>query len=1524
MAPKKAVAALTSFRKRINDAAEAARPPLTLRFQVDTRKQSPPDERECWFTGPDPAIASATRWSEQVTGDVVGKPLVRQRGIATTGSALASGKRLVRFFVSYAHADRKLADSLLAELQKQCASAARYEYEVWSDGRIPVGESWRARIQRGLAECDFGLLLVSPSFLGSKFILSQELPHFVGERSARPVLPVGLAKVDLEEHDLRGLEAHQVFLMRGGRAYGELEGTRSKSEYAHELFLRIQERMDGYFGGTEERDLDEVVPIPQRTEHFQRTKGISIALRDLEREERPVPDQARDALSEIEAWAVKDDSPPFFALLGEYGIGKTTTLKQLTRDLLERRKVGEDLPLPVYVDLRDYVPATKDAVPTVEELLATVIQRSWKVRDRSVTAEAVLRLVREEGALILFDGLDERIVHLSPDRAREFIRTLWAVLPDATRPADALQPGKRRGKLLISCRSHYFRDVWSQNSMLVGEDREGLDRSRFPAFCLVPFSEEQIRGYLTSLLGDRRHADAVFELIASIHNLPDLAGRPYLLKLITEQISQLEDLKVRGQQVNASRLYDLVVRSWLNRDDGKHQLDPAHKRRLMEALAAALWRSGSKEWDADRLEEWFDDYLNANPALAGAYANKDRAVLKEDLRTATFILRPDTEQQRFRFAHTSLQEYFLASHLARALADGRDEAFDLPMVSDETLDFLSQILSLDSPASALRTMERILGGEHVGAALIAFKYWLRTQGTGGPAPLPARVKLASANLEEWTIFSPDGKAPLNLRGADLSNAKLNRARLQNVDLSEANLDGLEARQSLFLRVNASRVSARRADLAGLRWRGGSLRSADLTGAQTTGCHLIAFDQPDAGLPAELPSSHPNSSDRGALTMPVGHSSSASACAWSPDGQRLLSGSYDRSLKVWDAASGECLLTLSGHSSPVRACAWSPDGQHLLSGSDDRSLKVWDAASGECLLTLSGHSNPVRACAWSPDGQRLLSGSDDRSLKVWDAASGECLLTLSGHSRSVTACAWGSDGKRFLSGSHDRSLKVWDATSGKCLLTLSGHSSLVSACAWSPDCKRLLSGSDDGSLRVWDAASGECLLILLGHSSSVSACAWSPDGQHLLSGSPDRSLKVWDAATGECLTLSGHSNWVTACAWSPDGKRLLSGSRDYSVRVWDADSGECLLTLLGQFNPASACAWSPDGQHLLSGSYNRSLKVWGADSGECLLTLSGHSDSVLACAWSPDGKHFLSGSYDRSLKVWDAASGECLLTLSGHSNPVRACAWNPDGQRLLSGSDDRSLKVWDAASGECLLTLSGHSNPVLACAWSSDGRHLLSSSDDHSLKVWDAASGECLLTLSGHSNPVWACAWSPDGQRLLSGSDDGSLNVWDAASGECLLTLSGHSNPVRVCAWSPDGQRLLSGSFDNSLKVWDAASGECLLTLSGHSNSVRACAWSPDSQRLLSGSFDNSLKVWDAASGECIWTGYLFPQGQTASIDEVHQRVLHASPEAWRWLNWRMTDPATGRIRLLPYEAFAKFPPQNARPTLPPRNVSSMY
>jgi WD40 repeat protein len=577
---------------------------------------------------------------------------------------------------------------------------------------------------------------------------------------------------------------------------------------------------------------------------------------------------------------------------------------------------------------------------------------------------------------------------------------------------------------------------------------------------------------------------------------------------------------------------------------------------------------------------------------------------------------------------------------------------------------------------------------------------------------------------------------------------------------------------------------------------------------------------------------------------VGHTDSVRAVAYSPDGSRIVSGSDDNTLKIWDASSGKELATFSGHTDSVWEVAYSPDGSRIVSGSSDKTLKIWDASSGEELATFSGHTDSVLAVAYSSDGSRIVSGSWDKTLKIWDASSGKELATLSGHTDSVYAVSYSPDGSRIVSGSRDNTLKIWDASSGKELATLSGHTDFVWSVAYSPDGSRIVSGSWDKTLKIWDASSGQELATFSGHTNAVYGVAYSPDGSRIVSGSYNR-LKIWDASSGkELTTLSGHTSWVVAVAYSPDGSRIVSGNWNNTLKIWDVTSGEVLKTL-GYNHNINGIALSPDGKTIVSAGYSdKWLKIWDASSGKQLATLGGHTNYVRGVAYSPDGSRIVSGSNDNTLKIWDASSRKELLTLSGHTDSVRRVAYSPDGSRIVSGSFDNTLKIWDASSGTELATLSGHTEGVRAVAYSPDGNRIVSGSGDKTLKIWDASSGKELITLSGHTDSVWAVAYSPDGSRIVSGSYDKTLKIWDASSGQELATLTGHTWSIYAVAYSPDGSRIVSGSGDATVKIWDANSGQLLSSLEAHTNWISGVAFSPSGHLIYSASYGGrTIKVW---------------------------------------------------------------------------------
>ncbi|MFC5661498.1 hypothetical protein ACFP3U_00725 [Kitasatospora misakiensis] len=591
--------------------------------------------------------------------------------------------------------------------------------------------------------------------------------------------------------------------------------------------------------------------------------------------------------------------------------------------------------------------------------------------------------------------------------------------------------------------------------------------------------------------------------------------------------------------------------------------------------------------------------------------------------------------------------------------------------------------------------------------------------------------------------------------------------------------------------------------------------------------------------------------------------SAIAVFAAPDGTpRLATGGVDRSVRIWDPATGsQTGEPLTGHTNVVNAVAVfaAPDGTpRLATGGVDGTVRIWDPATGsQAGEPLTGHTREfdishirgVRAVAVfaAPDGTaRLATGGGGGSVRIWDPATGtqigEPLTGYIGYLRALAVFTEPDGTPRIASGGYDGSVQIWDPAAGTQIgEPLTGHEESVLAIAVfaAPDgTPRLATGGGDGTVRIWDPATGSQIgEPLIGHPGWVYAVAvfTAPDGTPRVASATGRTVWIWDPATGTRIgePFTGHTGNVGAMAvfTAPDGTpRLATGSDDKTVRIWDPAAqtriGESPTGHSGRVYAVVVFA-APDGTaRLATGGVDGSVRIWdpvtGTQIGE---PFTGHTGHVLAVAVfaAPDGTPRLaSGGNDGSVRIWDPATGTQIgKPVTGHGRAVYEVAVfaAPDGTpRIASANNESLVGIWDPSTGtETGALIFGHEGAVSAVAVFAalDGTPRLATGGvDRTVRIWFPSSGtQTIEPLTGHTGRVNAVAvfTAPDGTpRLATGSDDRTVRIWDPTTGTQIgEPLVGHTDRVNAVAVfaAPDGTpRLASAGHDGTVRIWGPATG----------------------------------------------------------------------------------------------------------------------
>ncbi|HEV2947979.1 MAG TPA: hypothetical protein VGX70_11410 [Gemmataceae bacterium] len=593
----------------------------------------------------------------------------------------------------------------------------------------------------------------------------------------------------------------------------------------------------------------------------------------------------------------------------------------------------------------------------------------------------------------------------------------------------------------------------------------------------------------------------------------------------------------------------------------------------------------------------------------------------------------------------------------------------------------------------------------------------------------------------------------------------------------------------------------------------------------------------------------------------GHTETLYAVAFSPDGRMVTTGSFDKTIKLWDL-SGKEIRTYNGpagHQNLVLSLAFSRNGQMLASGSSDNTAKIWDVPLSSPLREFA-FAAPVGAMTLSPDGTKIAGGGSDGAIKVWNTADGKPMQTITGHTGAVNDLAYSANNQLLASAGADQTLRFWNAGDGKPIASVLAHSGPVSAVAIHPNNTLAYSAGVDGTPKLWQLPIPGSRAFPA-FAEAVTQVVESPNGAQILSASADKNVRLSNFADGQLVRqFAGAGAGVTTAAMAPNGPLVAGGTADNRVLIWNAADGKLLHQCLAHGAPVTSIAFHPQNTHLLSAGKDGSIKLWTMPPLPAR-TLT-HPGAVLAVSASADGKRLYTGGDDKILRSWDLTKDQVEKQFTGHTAAVTAVVVSANGQVIATGSADKTVRIWDPAAGKEKIALAAHTGSVTSLSLHPNGQQLLSSSEDGTIKIWqlpvtppaNAPAGPVTippLRQIAHGAPVRQAFFSPKGDQVLSWGDDKALKIWNAADGKPIKSIPA-KEPIASVGMSADGSKIVVAETKGAISVWPNPPGDKPIAEFAMPAAVQTIAVSPNGARLAVASENKGssvIRVVDATNGK---------------------------------------------------------------------------
>ena len=594
-------------------------------------------------------------------------------------------------------------------------------------------------------------------------------------------------------------------------------------------------------------------------------------------------------------------------------------------------------------------------------------------------------------------------------------------------------------------------------------------------------------------------------------------------------------------------------------------------------------------------------------------------------------------------------------------------------------------------------------------------------------------------------------------------------------------------------------------------------------------------------------------------IPIGHAEGVDCVNMNSYGDKIISGSFDRTLRIWDLDSGECKCILKGHSGSIRSISVSRNGK-MISGSDDKTLRLWDTEDGKFIQEYKGHSGSIRSVFINSNGKWAISGSYDKTVRIWNLDNIQSSQIIGKHLYKVTSLAVYEPKSLVVSGDDGGCLSIIDIRSMSQTDPIRGENGRIIGVYFINNGESVISGTSARIINLWNIESGKLRLIKkIEHNikepfTFIKVC---PDEKHILVGTYHWNIYLIEIETGHCIGMfERHTDRITEITVCEDGGRMISSSWDGTIRVWDMLKAECMYTLGRQKNCLTSVSMSSDGEHIISGFRNGAISVWDVKNQVCKRYFREDNGSILSVSMDGNGKSAITGAWNGTVKYWDLENGKSTIldnTLANGigvvHNSAGAVSISADGQYVLMGRRDQKLYLWEKVSNKTFDLLKNQMKKMISVSIDANGEKAVSVDWHGTLYIWNLKEHNLIKRIKNDEDRAKCVMIDYEGRYIVTGSYNRLISLFDTniKEGNQLIGQIGkgkqYTGRVNSVAISANGQTIVSGSREKTMCVWDGNSRKRRYSPQKHKGRVISVAISMDGKSAVSGDTNDEIHIW---------------------------------------------------------------------------------